>query len=566
MGINAVKITITAIDKFSNTINGMSKSLDKFANKTEKIGKAISLGLTVPIVAFGVASGKAAMEFESSMSRMAAFTGATSDEIIALNNTAKNLTGLGIGPKQAANGFKLMADAGFKAGEIVKGFPAIAALSRAAGVELSDSITTVDAIMDGYGKTIEDVSKISDQFIAVSKGGGVSINQLTKGLENLAPVAQSLGLGMEDLLKVTGTFAMRGIVHSKGIRALTTGLSSLKTPSKSAIEVFNKLGIQKGDIFDELTGNMKPVTNLLKLFAERGMTAKQAALVFGDANNVLGSLITDTSGSLDKLSKAMDGAAGATKGMNDAWAETSEGKLAIAKANFEKLQITIGTKFIPVLTDLLNLINKLFAPFEKLDPNLQNMILGFVAFVAVIGPLLIGLSMFITAITTIAPIILPVIAVIKTLWGILSLIAAFVGGTFLVTVGLFIAAFVAWGIAIYQLVKNWNTIIEVFSDMKLLVKTLQIMFSDLFTGMAKFVLPKWAEKLLGIGGNINFTDSSSGITPASAAVSQQGVTNTNNSSVIIDFKNAPIGMKATSNGSGALVDYTTGKIYAGVVP
>ena len=58
-------------------------------------------------------------------------------------------------------------------------------------------------------------------------------------------------------------------------------------------------------------------------------------------------------------------------------------------ARFDDLKVTIGTKLLPMALKLTNFLIKIIDKFEALSPVTQNIILGFIGFAAVIGPILL---------------------------------------------------------------------------------------------------------------------------------------------------------------------------------
>ncbi|MCC0686220.1 phage tail tape measure protein, partial [Clostridioides sp. ZZV14-6345] len=52
-------------------------------------GKKMTMGITVPIAAIGVAASKLGMDFEASMSNVQGLSGATADEMVELEKAAR---------------------------------------------------------------------------------------------------------------------------------------------------------------------------------------------------------------------------------------------------------------------------------------------------------------------------------------------------------------------------------------------------------------------------------------------------------------------------------------------
>ena len=61
-------------------------------------------------------------------------------------------------------------------------------------------------------------------------------------------------------------------------------------------------------------------------------------------------------------------------------------------ARFDDLKVTIGTKLLPIALKLTNFLIRMIDKFEALSPVTQNIILGFIGFAAVIGPISLAIS------------------------------------------------------------------------------------------------------------------------------------------------------------------------------
>lgn len=68
-------------------------------------------------------------------------------------------------------------------------------------------------------------------------------------------------------------------------------------------------------------------------------------------------------------------------------------------ARFDDLKVTIGTKLLPIALRLTNFLIKIIDKFEALSPVTQNIILGFIGFAAVVGPVLMAVGSLIMIFT-----------------------------------------------------------------------------------------------------------------------------------------------------------------------
>jgi TP901 family phage tail tape measure protein len=559
MAINPVRVVITAVDQFSRQLTTMSKGLDRFGDKATKAGKTISLAFAAPVVLLGKKAIDTAVQYEASMTRVQSFTGATADEMTKLSEATMKMAG---GPTKVSEGMKLMAEQGFTASQILSGMPAVLQLAKIAQLDLGTATETVDNILEGYGKRVEDLSDINDKFAVTAKKGGIGLSVISNSMTALAPVAQTMGLGMEDLLTVVGAMGKKGVNMTRAVFAMRTGLTSLTDPAKSAIQTFNKLGIHKADVFDQATGKMKPLVGMLEMFRAKGATATDMANIFGkQAGTVLNTLVTDTTGSLEEMGAAMSNTTGEAQKMSDAISGTAAGKMAKQRAEMDRLSVTIGNNLLPLQIKLYEIGIKILSWFNNLSPSVKGVIVAVVGFAAALGPILIMAGTLVTSLSALGI----TMAGIGTVF---TAVAGFIAGITL-PIWLVIAAFAAWGVAIFQLVKNFDAIWETITNLKLLVKTVQIMFTDLFTDIAKFVLPKWAERLFGL--TPSATPLPPGPAPAAAITPGEAArttteTKTTQSNVAVSFENAPKGMRVERKNGDVDIDYSTGAMFAGATP
>ena len=76
---------------FDRAMNKAQKSIKKFGKSMQRTGRNLSRNLTMPIVALGAVSLKTFADFEQSMLKVKAISGATGDEFKDLTDSAKLL-------------------------------------------------------------------------------------------------------------------------------------------------------------------------------------------------------------------------------------------------------------------------------------------------------------------------------------------------------------------------------------------------------------------------------------------------------------------------------------------
>jgi hypothetical protein len=108
--------------------------------------------------------------------------------------------------------------------------------------------------------------------------------------------------------------------------------------------------------------------------------------------------------------KIMQNVAGIVGGQASAAADTQAGKIQRAKVAFDEASESLGNSFMPILTDVTNIITKYVVPaiksvadyFKGMDTQTKRNVLGFLAVVAVLGPVTMILGKLVTGISAVA--------------------------------------------------------------------------------------------------------------------------------------------------------------------
>jgi len=182
--------------------------------------------------------------FDTSMSQVAAVSGATGDELAQLRDKAKEMgSTTKFTASEAADAFNYMAMAGWKTEDMLNGIDGILNLAAASG---SDLATTSDIVTDaltamGYGAG--DAGRLADVMAAASSNANTNVEMMGETFKYAAPVVGALGYSMEDTAVAVGLMANSGIKASQAGTALRGSLSRLTNPTKAMTAQMEELGL-----------------------------------------------------------------------------------------------------------------------------------------------------------------------------------------------------------------------------------------------------------------------------------------------------------------------------------
>ena len=232
-----VKITADA-NGLKGALNGICKDIDKVSKDfeglkkvgevTSSLGKKLTAGLTLPILGAGVASTKIAGDFESSMNKVSAISGATGKDLQSLEDLAKQMGATTkFSASESADALSYMGMAGWKTQDMISGLPGLLNLASASNTDLA---LTADIVTDGLtsmGLSAKDTDKFVDIMATTCSNANTNIELMGETLKYVGPVAGSLGIEMDDLSVAIGLMGNAGIKGSNAGTALREGLTNL---------------------------------------------------------------------------------------------------------------------------------------------------------------------------------------------------------------------------------------------------------------------------------------------------------------------------------------------------
>ena len=197
------------------------------------LGSTLTKGVTLPLVGIGAAAVKTAADFEAAMSQVQALSGATSSELEALSNKAKEA---GINTKfsatESANAFSYMALAGWKTQQMLDGLDGVLNLAAASGMGLAEASDICTDYITAFGLQAEDATKVSDLFAYAQANSNTNVQQLADAFENCSVLASSYGYSMEEVTGALGLFANSGLKGSEAGTALNAVMRDIVSNMK----------------------------------------------------------------------------------------------------------------------------------------------------------------------------------------------------------------------------------------------------------------------------------------------------------------------------------------------
>ena len=388
--------------------------------KIEGVGKSL-LPVTAAITGIGTAGIKVASDFEKAMSGVQAITGATGADFETLREKAIELgatTSFSAG--EVAEAMTEMAKAGWSTTQIIDGMAGVLDATAASGESLGTVSTIVADAITGFGLKAKDSARVADLMTQAANSGTIGVADLGESYKYVAPLAQSMGLSIEDVTTALSAMSMAGIKGSQAGTSLRTVLANMAKPSKTVATAMEELGLS----ITNSDGSFKSLDQIVTIMRTEftGLTEDQqayyaTALAGKEGMSGLISLLNLTQEEYDALSSSMNNCSGIAGETAAVMQDNLQSKVEQLGGSLESLAIKLSEYVIPYLTGLVEKITAAVDVFTNLSPGVQKAILVIGGIVAVVGPLLIVIGKVIGAvgtIMTIIPKLAGVINVVKT--------------------------------------------------------------------------------------------------------------------------------------------------------
>ena len=341
------------------------RDIQRTTGEIQNLGRSLSMGITAPLALIGASSVKVFADFEQSMAKVKAVSGATHAEFESLTNNAQELGRTTRFTASEVSALQLeFAKLGFTSKEITQVTGATLNLAQATGSDLAQSAEVAGATLRAFGLDASETGHVTDVMAAAFSSSALDINSFQDSMKFVAPVAKAAGVTLEEATAMLGQLANNGI---KG--------SNAGTSLRRILQEVAGTGMDFGEAMKKSAGE---VINLADAKDEVGRTASSAFLV-----------LKEGMGDVDGLTKALQKSDGAAKGMADTMDDTAEGAIKRMQSAIEGAQIEIGSALAPIMIKLAGIVSDLAGRFSSMSDGGQLVIMAVSGVAAAIGPLLV---------------------------------------------------------------------------------------------------------------------------------------------------------------------------------
>lgn len=359
-------------------IENASKSLQEAGGKISNVGSSLTKNVTTPIVAVGAAATASFETIDKGMDIIVEKTGATGDSLQEMQNIAKSVYG------QMPSSIE---DVGSAVGEVNTRFMYTGDLLEETAIQflkfaklnkldVSTSIDSVQKAMDAWSIGADGLNNVLDVLNWEGQRTGVSMETLTSGLVNNAPLFKELNMSVDQAADLLATFEVSGFDSSTMLNGLSKAMKNGASKGLSLQESLDQVQEQMLNATSDAEG------------------LKIAYDLFGKSGDKVYQAVKDGIIDFNDLAYSVEGADGVLNNVATTFENTQDpsDKMAQKMHQVQTAFAEVGEKLeesiLPIAEKLADAIVAILDAWNSLDPGVQAMIITFVGLLAALGPVL----------------------------------------------------------------------------------------------------------------------------------------------------------------------------------
>ena len=362
--------TVAVGNLVANVLTGLINSMKDVVGNTIEVGKA----------------------FDSSMSNVAALSGATAEDLQMLRDTAKEFgSTTKFSASEAADALGYMALAGWDAQTSASALGGVLDLAAASGMDLAAASDMVTDYMSAFGMEAEKSGYFADVMAYAQANANTNVTQLGEAFKNSAANMNAAGQDIETVTSLLAMMANQGLKGSEAGTALTAVMRDMTSKMDEGAIAIGDASVQVMDA----EGNYRDLTDILRDVeaATNGMGDAEKASALSATftadsikglNLMLNAGVGEAAKFEEQLRKSDGSAADMAKTMND----NLNGDLTNLGSKLEGVQIAIYEKFEPALRDGVKVLDSLLDAINFVVDHSTE-------FIAALGAMAVGVAAYV---------------------------------------------------------------------------------------------------------------------------------------------------------------------------
>lgn len=385
-----------------------SNQLINWGKNTQWAGRQLTVGLTVPLAAFGMAAQKAFRAADEELVRLTKVYGglsAVSATELAkvrkdVSETAREIAGsYGLAFKDTIALAADLAATGQEGNELLNATRETSRLSVLGEIDRQEAIKATLAIQNAFKQNTDELAESINFLNAVENQTSTTLQDLVEAIPKAGPVVKSLGGDVQDLALYLTAMKEGGVNASEGANAIKSAMASLINPTKVAKELFMGFGIDLESIVNSNAGNLtETILDLQGALDTLDPLSKSRAIeqLFGKFQYARLSALFENIGRegsqtvqvMELMGASAADLAGIAQRELGMITESASGKFKRALASVQADLAGVGEQFLRISTKVLEVVDGIIKFFQGLPAPVKTFLNALGGLTAFAGPLI----------------------------------------------------------------------------------------------------------------------------------------------------------------------------------
>lgn len=428
---NVAKAT-AASDTFESKLNASAQRLDRFGSQMTAAGRTLTAAVTLPLLAIGVGSLKAATDFESSFAGVRKTVDATEAEFSKLAQGFRDMAKeIPINVHELNRIGEAAGQLGISKDAILDFTETVAMMSVTTNLSADEAANAFARIANIMGTSQEDYARLGSTVVDLGNNLATTEAEMVEFGLRLAGAGKIAGMTEAQILAIGGAMSSVGVQAEAGGTAVQKVLLDITKQVETGGDKLQKYAETAGMSAQEFAAAWRsdPGEAFTKFVEGLGNAGTEAMAILdelGLKDQRLIRTFLSLAGAGDLLRKSIDMGTKAwaeNSAMQDEAAqrfETFASKLQILKSSIYDVAIELGGLLMPYAERFVIWLKEGAVPalmsavewFDKLPAPLKTAAFGLAALLALVGPIVLAVGMFAGAVSNLIPLLLTLRAVL----------------------------------------------------------------------------------------------------------------------------------------------------------
>lgn len=366
LGKQIEKTNFDKVAKSVDQINEKFKALtfDELASRLEGASQKMQAAIAAVV--------NPATEFEAALRRVNTIAKLNDDSLVALGEKFSQLgaeIGVGVGPTETlAGAYEILSARSEDAAGTTAILTAALVASSAASVPTAASVDVLTSVLNSYGLAATDATMVSDVLFKTADIGKTTFEQLAPVIGNVAPLASSTGVSIQELGGAIAILTKSGIKTPSAVESIRAVIAALGAPTQEAKKAAAEFGLTLDDSFLKSRGLAGA---LQEVVTKTGGSASAIRKIIGDVTGFNAALKL-TAGNGKEFADAITANFNAAGSSANAAAQRQKTFAAAQErlsAAGERLAVSFGKTVLPVMSKVADVLAAGADAFNELVPD-----------------------------------------------------------------------------------------------------------------------------------------------------------------------------------------------------